>query len=96
MIKIIAKCVIKNDKTDEFKVIGEKLVDATRANDKGCISYELFQDAEAKNVFVFVETWENIEAVGLHAEKPHFKDAVAKITAISETEMAVNVMNLVK
>lgn len=96
MIKIVAKCVIKNDKIEDFKAIANKLVDATRANDTGCISYELFQDAEAKNIFVFVETWENKEAVELHGNKVHFKDAIAQIASISETEMAVNVMNLIK
>lgn len=96
MIKIVAKCVIKNDHINAFKAIAETLVDATRANDAGCISYELFQDSENKNVFVFVETWEDMQAIGLHAKKPHFKQAIEQITPISEQEMAVNVMNLVK
>lgn len=96
MIKIIAKCLIKNDHINEFKVIAEKLVDATRSNDTGCISYELCQDREHENTFVFMETWEDLQAINQHVEQPHFKHAVEQIALISEQEMIVNIMNLVK
>ena len=45
VIKVVAKNFIKLDKKNEVLEIIKELVEKTR-EEKGCIKYELFQDAE--------------------------------------------------
>jgi quinol monooxygenase YgiN len=94
MIKVIAKITIKPDLTDTLKNIVPGLVAETR-KESGCISYQLFQDINQKNVFAFIEEWENEESLEKHMNSKHFQEGIPKIAAIQEKEMEVNICTLV-
>lgn len=94
MIKVIAKITVKPDMIDTLKNIVPGLIAETR-KESGCISYQLFQDLNNKNVFAMIEEWENQETLNKHMNSKHFQEAIPKIAAIQEKDMEVNVCTLV-
>ncbi len=67
MLTIIARPTVDPDRVEEVKDAMLDLVDATRRED-GCVRYELHQDNQQPNRFVFVETWENRELWRRHMD----------------------------
>lgn len=85
MIKIVAKFTVKEDKIEEFKNIAGELVAETR-KEKGCISYELFQELNDAKGLTFIEEWENQDTLDCHMESKHFNEIFPKLAAIQEKD----------
>ncbi|WP_299898958.1 putative quinol monooxygenase [uncultured Aquimarina sp.] len=69
-LTIVAKILAKEEKRDLVKTELLKLIDITRA-EKGCINYDLHQDNENENLFLFYENWENRELWQQHMNNSH-------------------------
>lgn len=89
MIVILAKNYVKNNEVDKFIEYAEKLVEESR-KEKGCISYDLCQDLQEKNVFMFVEKYENEEAIDIHNKSNHFTTIVPKLKELRQRESEVS------
>ena len=46
----------------------------------GCIQFDLHNDVDDKNTFVFVETWVNQEALDNHTKSEHFISYIKKVS----------------
>ncbi|WP_124064864.1 putative quinol monooxygenase [Clostridium sp. E02] len=84
MIKVVAKNYVKEGKKEEFLEIARKLVQETRANDTGCIRYELVQDVKDPLVLTMLEEWEDQTALGNHGATAHFKKAIKAMSGLVE------------
>jgi quinol monooxygenase YgiN len=89
MITIIAKSIIKEGKVEEFKALTKELIDESR-KEAGCISYNLNQDLNNKNVLTFIEEWESKEAIEIHNSSRHFTTIVPKLGELREKATEVN------
>ncbi len=92
-LTIVAKIVAKADKTEFVKEELMKLVDATRLED-GCINYDLHQDNDNENMFVFYENWQSKAHLDAHEQTTHFKtfreitrDSLAEFKAYEMTHI---------
>lgn len=56
----------------EVKSVLENMVEHTR-KESACISYDLHQDIENENRFVFYEIWKNQQGLYNHNEQPYIK-----------------------
>ena len=77
-LPMIVKFYVKDGKVDEVKNELLKILEPTR-NEEGCLLYELHQDLNNPNIFVFYEIWETVEAWKAHDTNPHintFRDAI--------------------
>lgn len=72
-LTIVVKLIVKEEKREEVKSELLKLIPITK-KEKGCIQYDLHQDNENLNLFVFFEIWENRELWQTHMENQHIKD----------------------
>lgn len=89
-LTIVAKILAKEEKRDFVKSELLKLIDHTRA-EKGCINYDLHQDIENPNLFLFFENWENKELWQTHMNNEHLAQYI-KATEDSVVEFIVNQM----
>jgi quinol monooxygenase YgiN len=80
-LTIVAKVVAKAEHVARVRDELLKLVDPTR-NEAGCISYTLHQDNDDPAVFLFYETWENMERLEAHMRTEHFLNYVAAVEAM--------------
>ena len=71
-LTIIARIQAKAEKIDFIKSEVVKLIKPTR-KENGCIQYDLLQDNEKLEVFVFYERWESIELWQEHMQSDHLK-----------------------
>lgn len=72
-LTIVARIVAKDEKRDLVKSELLKLIDITRA-EKGCINYDLHQDNQNPNLFLFHENWESRDLWQIHMNNAHLAD----------------------
>lgn len=74
-LTIVARILAKPEKRALVKSELLKLIDITRA-EKGCINYDLHQDNDNENLFLFFENWENRELWQVHMNNQHLADYI--------------------
>ncbi len=92
-LTIVARILAKEEKRDLVKAELIKLIAVTQA-EEGCIDYDLHQDNEDPNLFLFYENWENRELWQEHMNKAHLADYM-KATEGAVAEFSLNEMTLV-
>ena len=90
-LTIVANIKAKADKIELVKEELLKLVALTRAEDEGCITYNLHQDNENPAHFLVYENWESNELLQKHIDSEHFKACMAVTEGVME-EFTVNEM----
>ena len=82
-LTIVAHILAKEENRELVKLELIKLIAPTRA-EKGCINYDLHQDNENPNLFLFYENWENRELWLEHMDSAH----IAKYKQTTEDAVA--------
>lgn len=72
-LTIVAKILAKEEKKEFVKAELLKLIDITR-KEKGCINYDLHQDNENPNLFLFYENWESRALWQEHMNNDHLAE----------------------
>lgn len=72
MIYVIATITIDPNKREETLAAARVAIAATQ-QEKGCIGYDLNESVTQPGKFVFVERWENRDALTAHMNAEHFK-----------------------
>lgn len=92
-LTIVAKIFAKAEKRELVKSELLKLIAATKL-EKGCIDYDLHQDNEDPNVFLFFENWESRALWQEHMKNSHIaafqkatEGAVASVTLNEMTKI---------
>jgi quinol monooxygenase YgiN len=80
MIVVVGRVQTDAGKRAELVRIGQTVAAASR-QEPGCISYRVYQDTENEHDFVFVEEWENDEALQRHFATSHVAEFVQAIRA---------------
>jgi quinol monooxygenase YgiN len=92
-LTIIARILAKAEKRELVKTELLKLIDITRA-EKGCINYNLHQDNENENLFLFYENWKSRELWQIHMQNTHLADYM-KSTDGAVDEFILNEMTAI-
>jgi len=94
VITIVAKSIIKNGMKDKFKKLADELIVSSR-KEEGCISYNLYEDINNKNVLTFIEEWKDEDTIKLHSESEHFTRVVPQLAKYREGNAEINLYKLV-
>ena len=78
MLKLIAEDFIQIDKIDIVLPLYKELIEKTKL-EKGCIAYDLYHDVKNKGHFVFIEEWQDRNALDAHVNSEHFQRLVPQI-----------------
>ncbi|WP_413295074.1 putative quinol monooxygenase [Bdellovibrio sp. HCB185ZH] len=78
MIVMTSKIQVKAERERDFVGLAAIVVHPARA-DKGCMSYEFFEDPLEPGVFMIIETWKSWEDLNAHLEKDYTKEFFAKL-----------------
>ncbi len=78
MIVVVGRVRTDGDRRAELVRIGQRVAAASR-QEPGCISYQVCQDSEDEDAFVFVEQWESEDALQAHFGTPHIAEFMAAI-----------------
>jgi quinol monooxygenase YgiN len=91
-LKVVAIAETSPQKAEELKSICLGLIAPTR-KEKGCLSYELFQDTTNPGIFTFIEHWQSREHLDIHLKTPHLVAAVEAFSKILTKELMVLMLN---
>lgn len=92
-LTIVARILAKIEKRELVKTELIKLIEITRA-EKGCINYDLHQDTENQNLFLFYENWESKELWLIHMQNMHLS-AYMQATEGAVEEFILNEMMVI-
>lgn len=82
-IKIAATITVKPEHRQELLDVFRQLVAASRS-EAGNVRYDLHQDIQNENRFVFFENWKDQNAVDVHGATPHFQNFLKAIDGKTE------------
>ncbi len=74
-LTIVARILAKPQKRELVKAELLKLIEPTRA-ENGCINYDLHQDNENENLFIFHENWESHQLWQEHMNNAHLAEYI--------------------
>jgi quinol monooxygenase YgiN len=80
MIVVVGRVQTDAEKRDALVDVGQTVAAASR-QEAECISYRLYEDTERPNEFVFVEEWEDSEALQQHFASSHVREFMQAIPA---------------
>ncbi|WP_109078185.1 putative quinol monooxygenase [Aggregatibacter kilianii] len=83
MITVIAQFSVKENNIGDFLAKCRELIKHTR-QEAGCLSYELQQNTEQANHYVFLEQWKSKADLELHFATPHFTSIVPVLVEYCE------------
>lgn len=92
-LTIVARILAKEEKRELVKTELLKLIDSTRA-EEGCINYDLHQDNENKNLFLFYENWTSRELWQKHMDNNQLAEYM-KATDGAVEEFTLNEMTII-
>lgn len=78
-IGVIAKIIVKKEYMVEVYNEFVSLHKLTHELDEGCIQYDLTQDLENEQTFIFVELWKDAKSLDAHMEKEHFTNFLQNV-----------------
>jgi quinol monooxygenase YgiN len=80
MIVVVGRISSDAERRSEAIRIGQALARASR-EEEGCLGYRFYQDTEAENDFVFVEEWEDEQALRRHFRTEHIAEFMRSVPA---------------
>lgn len=92
-LNIVATFKIKSEFKSEFQTEFKKIVEGSRA-EAGCLQYDLHQDINDANTYVFLEKWQSQEIINQHNQTAHFKHFIAFCEGKTDS-ITVNVLSKV-
>ena len=94
MITIIAKSVILDGMKERFKELISELITESR-KENGCISYNLFEDMNNKNILTIIEEWEDEKSIENHNKSDHFNRIRPLLSKFREGSPQVELFKLI-
>lgn len=92
-LTIVARILAKEGKATFIKQELLKLIETTRA-ENGCVNYDLHQDNENENLFLFYENWESRELWQQHMQNDHLAEYM-KVTDGAVESFELNEMTVI-
>ena len=78
MIVVVGRVRTDTERREELMRVARAVVEASRT-ETGCISYRVYEDIDVPNDFVFVEEWEDDEALQRHFATSHIAEFMRAI-----------------
>jgi quinol monooxygenase YgiN len=81
MIGVVAKLPAQEGKGAELAKVMNDLADQVRANEEGCLQYDIMQASDNDDMIFVIEKYASQEALKAHGDSDHFKGAQRSIGA---------------
>lgn len=81
MIVLISKNTLQEGKERDFLDIAKKMAEETR-KEAGCRYYRLAKDTAERDIYYFIEAYEDEAALEAHRNSTHFKTYVPQLGAV--------------
>lgn len=79
MIGVIATLEVQDGKQADFEAVFNDLSAKVKANEPGCILYQLFKDKKSATTYVVMENYASQADLDAHGQTEYFKAAGPKL-----------------
>ncbi len=79
MIGVVASLDIQPGKVAEFEEVAMDLMAKVKANEPGCLTYQLYRAKGSQTSYIFMEQYASAEALKAHGQTDYFKAAGPKL-----------------
>lgn len=79
MIGVVATLKIAAGKEQEFEQAAKDLMAKVKANEPGCLTYQLYKSKKDADTYIFMEQYANQAALEHHGQTDYFKAAGPKL-----------------
>lgn len=94
MIKIIAETRVPKENFEAFAALAAPLVAASQ-KEQGNIFYHMHRSRMNPEKVVFMEGWEDQNAIDRHNASPHFTSVLPELGRLSTVEMAIETYDVI-
>ena len=88
MIKIIARRIIRPECIERFQALAQELAACSRS-EAGNVSYTLNQSTSDPRLHVFLEIWQDQDAISAHNQTEHFTRIVPQFAELTLERLPV-------
>lgn len=81
MIGVVATLKIQDGKQDEFEAVAKDLMAKVKANEPGCMTYQLYKEKGSDDTYIFMEQYASADDLKAHGQTEYFKAAGAPLGA---------------
>ena len=92
MISVIAKVPVQTEKKEEALAAVKKLM-AQVTKEEGTLYYTLNINDKEPDTFVFIERYQDMDALTVHSSTPHFKEFMEKAMTFAAGAPEITVLN---
>ena len=82
MIGVVAKLPAQEGKGAELAKVMNDLAEQVRANEDGCLQYDIMQASDNDDMIYVIEKYKDPDALKAHGASDHFKAAQRAIGAV--------------
>ncbi len=96
MIGVVAKLKIQDGKQGEFEQVAKDLMAQVKANEPGCLTYQLYKTKGSDTEYVFMEQYASADALKAHGQTAYFKAAGPKLGAVLAGAPEIQYLDIVE
>lgn len=96
MIGIFVHLSVQDGKQAEFEKVATELMSKVKANEPGCLTYQLYKKKGSETDYYFMEQYANQEALDAHGKTEYFQAAQPGLGACLAGRPTLTVMDAVE
>ncbi len=75
MIGVVAKLSVQDGRQAEFEQVAKDLMAKVKANEAGCLTYQLYRAKGSDTDYIFMEQYASQDALDAHGKTEYFRAA---------------------
>ena len=96
MIGVVAKLKIQDGKADDFETACKDLMAKVKANEPGCLTYQLYKSDREADTYVFMEQYASQDDLDAHGKTDYFAAAMPVIGACLDSAPDIQTFTIVE
>lgn len=96
MIGVVATLKIQDGKAEEFEQVGRDLMAKVKANEPGCMTYQVYKSRTEGNTYIMMEQYASEEDFKAHGQSEHFRAAGPALGACLAGAPDIKVFDIVE
>ena len=96
MIGVVATLEIQDGKQADFEATAKDLMAKVKANEPGCLTYQLYKAKGSDTTYIFMEQYASGEALAAHGQTDYFKAAQPSLGACLAGAPTIDMYDIVE
>ncbi|MEL7128313.1 MAG: putative quinol monooxygenase [Pseudomonadota bacterium] len=96
MIGVVVKLEVQDGKQADFEAVFKDLMAKVKANEPGCLTYQLYKDKGKTTTYTVLEQYASQDALDAHGKTEYFRAAQPGLGATLAAPPAIELLEIVE